>query len=200
MALKTEDRRSIRTKKQLCAAFINLMTQKDFTEITVIEISNLAKVNRGTFYLHYSDIYDMRRQIEAGLVDELYDILDFHSAEKIKRTMYPLIFDICCFFNENREILNILLGKNGDMVFANNIKNILKEKVLIYWKTIYKKENAKENEMHFCFIASGILGVLIQWIYEDCLINIETLSNLIREMILNGSYFLEDKNSIEVYN
>lgn len=198
MALKTEDRRSIRTKKQLCAAFTNLMTKKDITEITVIEISNLAKVNRGTFYLHYSDIYDMRRQIEAELVDELYDIFEFHSAKKIKKSINSLIFDICCFFCENCEVLNILLEKNGDMVFANSIKSILKEKVFFDWKIIYKKENEKENEMYFCFIASGILGVLIQWIHEDCSINIQTLSNLIREMILNGSYYLEDENSTEV--
>jgi len=197
MSSATEDRRSKRTKRQLCAAFTNLMTERDITEIKVTEISNLAKVNRGTFYLHYSDIYDMRRQIETELVDELYKVLNSHSAEKLRKAIYPLVFDMCYFFYDNRDLLNIFLGKNGDMVFVDSIKSIIKEKVFYDWKTIFKKENAKANEIHFCFIASGILGVLRQWINEDCSINIETLSSLIREMILNGSQLLEDKKLSE---
>ncbi len=197
MANVVEDRLSRRTKRKLRLSFIELMDKKDIMEITVTEISNLADVNRGTFYLHYSDIYDMRRQIETELIDELYTILSYHSAEKMKKAIYPIIFDVCSFFNENCKLLNIFLSKNGDMVFADGLKGIVKEKVFHDWKAVYKLDNAKENEIHFCFITSGIIGVLRQWIYEGCVTSIEAVASLLREMILNGSQFLEDKRVSE---
>ncbi len=188
---KSESRCARRAKRQLRLAFIELMDKKDITEITVTEISDIANVNKGTFCLYYSDIYDMRRQIQTELIDELYFILNSHSAEKLKNAIYPIIFDLCCFFSQNCKLLNIFLSKNGDMVFADSLKGIVKEKVFHDWKIIYKTENPKENEVHFCFITSGIIGVLRQWIYEGCLISIDTIAKLIRDMILNGSQFLK---------
>lgn len=49
------DRRVRRTQKQLQAALLWLIERKEFSEITVEEITERADVGRTTFYLHYSD-------------------------------------------------------------------------------------------------------------------------------------------------
>ena len=63
-----KDRRTRRTKKLLTEAFIELLSVKKLNEITVKELCDKADVNRGTFYLHYQDIYDLKRQIETDLL------------------------------------------------------------------------------------------------------------------------------------
>ena len=50
---KKEDRRVRRTKKLLIQALTELMQQKPVKEITVKELTDLADMNRGTFYLYY---------------------------------------------------------------------------------------------------------------------------------------------------
>jgi AcrR family transcriptional regulator len=62
--VKKEDRRVRRTKKLLTQALTELMQQKQVKEITVKELTDLADMNRGTFYLYYKDIYDMLESIE----------------------------------------------------------------------------------------------------------------------------------------
>ena len=58
------DRRVRRTKQQLRSALTTLLLEKDFSDITVREISERADVNRGTFYSHYRDAFDLLTSVE----------------------------------------------------------------------------------------------------------------------------------------
>ena len=72
--LKKEDRRVRRTKKLLTQALTELLQKKQINEITVKELTDLADMNRGTFYLYYRDIFDMLEKIEAELFQKLDSI------------------------------------------------------------------------------------------------------------------------------
>ena len=79
---RMEDRRVRRTRAQLRTAFTSLMAEKPINQITVRELADRADVNRGTFYTHYRDIYDMLEQVEQELLDELTAVLDRYSAQR----------------------------------------------------------------------------------------------------------------------
>ena len=53
-----EDLRVRKTKKALFDAFMKLLHDKPFDEITVNELCDEAGIRRATFYKHYSDKYD----------------------------------------------------------------------------------------------------------------------------------------------
>src|SRR5215213_4059595 len=57
------DPRVTRTRKLLLDAFMSIMAEKSFDDITVQDIAARATVNRATFYAHFVDKY--------ALVDEL---------------------------------------------------------------------------------------------------------------------------------
>ena len=56
------DRRVRKTRESLITALITLLEKKNINEISVRELSELADINRGTFYLHYKDPYDMLKK------------------------------------------------------------------------------------------------------------------------------------------
>ena len=72
MAQEKMDRRVRRTKALLLQGLIQLMEEKDIKDISVKELSDLADINRGTFYLHYSDVYNMLGKIEEELFQEFF--------------------------------------------------------------------------------------------------------------------------------
>ena len=76
MAEKRVDRRIRRTKRLLRQALAELMNEKEFKDITVKEITERADLNRGTFYFHYTDTYDLKDKIENELVDVFRESLD----------------------------------------------------------------------------------------------------------------------------
>lgn len=65
------DRRVKKTKKAIQDALMTLMDKKNISDITIIELTKEADVNRKTFYNHYSDIYQVMDEIENNLVEDL---------------------------------------------------------------------------------------------------------------------------------
>ena len=74
METKT-DRRIKRTRYLLVHALTSLMLKKSIKDITVKELCESVDINRGTFYLHYKDIYDMLEQTEQGLLEQFEQVI-----------------------------------------------------------------------------------------------------------------------------
>jgi len=80
------DRRILKTQESLKKAVIELMSEKNFDEITIQDIADRANVNRGTIYLHYQDKYDLLDKliethfIELGEMDKWACELDWVDA------------------------------------------------------------------------------------------------------------------------
>ena len=60
----SEDRRVRKTKRAMTEALASLLEKKPLNEISVREISEIADINRGTFYLHYQFLYIYRKRIK----------------------------------------------------------------------------------------------------------------------------------------
>lgn len=81
--------RETNTKQKLKEALIFLLNEKDLSEISVSELTKKAKINRGTFYLHYVDKMDLVDKLVGELLEELKNIL---TNEKVdKKNSYDII-------------------------------------------------------------------------------------------------------------
>ena len=65
------DLRIQRTKAAIKKAFLELRGKKSIEKITITELSAHANINKATFYLHYSDIYELSDEIEDEMIDEM---------------------------------------------------------------------------------------------------------------------------------
>lgn len=51
------------TASKMNDALISLLNKKDFEYITIKDICEVANVNRSTFYLHYSNTYELLEEV-----------------------------------------------------------------------------------------------------------------------------------------
>jgi AcrR family transcriptional regulator len=79
-----EDLRVRKTKKALSDAFISLLKEKHFEEITINELCDRAEIRRATFYKHYTDKLHFLACFTRSLRDQ-FDI-NFWSSEKPENT------------------------------------------------------------------------------------------------------------------
>lgn len=56
------------TKEKIRKTFFQLLNKKNFSDITVTEICQIAEINRTTFYKHYLDINDLLEKIEHNIL------------------------------------------------------------------------------------------------------------------------------------
>ncbi|KAB8287736.1 TetR/AcrR family transcriptional regulator, partial [Bifidobacterium avesanii] len=68
-------KRNTGTEAKIKAAFTQLLKEKGFDAMTVSDIARIAGINRGTFYMHYMDKYDLKQQLLDNAIYDLRRIL-----------------------------------------------------------------------------------------------------------------------------
>lgn len=69
------DLRTSKTEKNIRNAFIELRSKKPIEKISVKELTELACVNKSTFYRHYTDVYALSESIEDDLVESCMEMI-----------------------------------------------------------------------------------------------------------------------------
>ena len=101
------------------------MQEKSIKEITVKELVEEVDINRSTFYLHYTDIFNMLSTIEEELLEEIRQTIQNHPISPFNESSFPFIEDIFQILAENKDICIALLGPNGDIAFIHRIENLI---------------------------------------------------------------------------
>ena len=121
MAAENMDRRVRKTRTMLRLCLARLLKEKKIQEISVKEISEMADINRGTFYLHYRDVYDLLASIEDDMFRQFNGILERNTPSgEITERPSRLILELFSFIRENADLAQILMGPNGDIQFLNH--------------------------------------------------------------------------------
>lgn len=162
---KPMDRRVRKTRQELRRGLSLLMKQKPINEISVRELSQLCDINRGTFYLHYRDVFDMVEQIEQELFDEMRGILDKYDARS-EASLRDMMRELYAFLEENRDICGAILGKYGNSSFVLRVTALVREKYLYMWERP-KSGNIKLYERGFWFMVSGATGMIQDWLADE---------------------------------
>ncbi|WP_033168038.1 TetR/AcrR family transcriptional regulator [Clostridium sp. KNHs205] len=69
------DLRIIKTRKLIRDAFVKLIDVKGFNGITINNIADMAMINRSTFYLHYTDKYDLLHQTMEEAIQNILQMV-----------------------------------------------------------------------------------------------------------------------------
>src|ERR1039458_397336 len=75
-----EDVRIIKNKRNIEAALIKLLQEKDYAHITIRDICDASLTSRSTFYSHYLDKYDLLEKIVqryANIIEQQAEIRFF---------------------------------------------------------------------------------------------------------------------------
>lgn len=193
MEEKVVDRRVRKTKRQLRLALMKLMSEKSVKDISVRELAAIADINRGTFYIHYKDVYDLLSSLEDELADGLTVVCRRHNAKDSEGKTYPYLMELYQFIQQNSDLCHVLLGKNGDIAFTDRICHILRDEFL-YDFLAYYYPNDPEMLDYFCsFIVSGNMSLALTWIDNGMKQTHEEMAVLAGEIIMHGVKVLETK-------
>ena len=184
--LKKEDRRVRRTKKKMTQAMTELLQKKQVNEITVKELTDLADMNRGTFYMYYRDIFDMLEKIEDELFQKLDVIAQTHEHGDPTQQVKPILLDLFRFIEENQEMCRVLLSPNGDMNFLHRLYEAIRERGLEIWKDQMGSLGEKEFDYRYSFVIFGCAGMIRAWVNRSCQETDMQMAELADRMIRRG--------------
>lgn len=121
------DLRIQRTRKNIINAFIELRASKPLEKITVKELSDLAFINKATFYTHYRDIYDLAEQLENEAVASV--INDIPHPEYLITHPKQGIMELTSAILRQGNLFHILFSGTRQGILIERIEDNLKAKI-----------------------------------------------------------------------
>jgi len=192
--LKSEkDRRTIKTKKVIRKALSELIEEKGFSNISITDLTTRADINRGTFYLHYFDKYDLLEKVENEVMAEIQeqtkdiDYVNMLSIDVINEPI-PFVIKLFEYIKENASFMKAILGPKGDPLFHRKLKKLIEinlfEKKLV---KAFNKENMLIPEEYFIsYLISAHLGVAQQWLESGMEKSPKEMALILSKMSLLG--------------
>ncbi len=163
MATNSNDIRVKRTKKLIRQGLVELTTTKRINKITVKELTDHIEINRGTFYLHYKDVYDLVETLENELFKDFDARLSSYTAEALLLTPEDICTDMCTHFYEHKDLYTALLSVNGDANFTFKLCERFNEGVYNIFKNIFPNMDATSYEQAYSYCKFGLLGLVHNW-------------------------------------
>ncbi|OQB24327.1 MAG: DNA-binding transcriptional repressor FabR [Firmicutes bacterium ADurb.Bin182] len=181
------DKRIRKTRKQIRLALTQLLKEKELKEITVSELTELADINRGTFYLHYRDIYDLFEKVQSEVFDEFKRLVKKHSFKEnaSSSSFRSVVMEAFEFIAENSDFCSIILNR-GDLTFLNNVIELGRESTVNDWCALYGSKYREHFNYYYSFMTSGCAGLLRHWMENGMKMPPSQLAAFSERIMLSG--------------
>ena len=159
------DLRIIKTRRSIKEAFMELILMKPVNKITVTELAERAEISKGTFYLHYLDIYDLYNRLVEEVANKIAESFNPYpylitAPERFVRTF---------MFAQNSQFTVSLTPAQRKILSEKNIKfsdNYPSCFIDAFKTQIYKVGKlvpCLENDMKIEFLITGMLSIIIKY-------------------------------------
>lgn len=187
------DPRVIRTRKLLREAFIELVIEKGYHDLTIKDLTERATLNRVTFYLHYRDKKDFLEETIASFLEELIAQQELphrkHQLFSYQQTKQAAA-DIFQFVSKNSQFFTAMLVRDGVWEFQNALENFHYQATLKRLASIRGgvPDTEIEVELLLRHLAGAFIGVLKWWLDNDQPHTPDTMAEKIMAIYRDGIY------------
>jgi len=186
------DRRIARTKLAIRDALVAMIKEKGFDALTVTDIVAQANINRGTFYLHYQDKFDLLEQTETEFLKEIQQIFlqanlqqaDYsNTAEQLQQLVIMLLE----YVKEHADLMYVFLGLQGNYSFVTRIRSMAEKNLKLGALSGLKEENfLVPREYLLSYVLHANLGVLQAWFVTECKESPQEIARILFRLSFDG--------------
>ena len=156
------DRRPQKTKRALKNVLVDLLQTRNLQTISIKEITDLADISRGTFYLHFDDIFALYQSIEFDVIENITQIIQTKVPIQDEDELDKIIGSIFEYLTDHIKECDALL-RTDSASFLSGVFERNRPRVSETWEASYgSKEHMQAYS--YIFLSHGFAGVLKHWI------------------------------------
>lgn len=188
--MKKQDLRVIRTDRRIRETFLQLIDEVGFDAVTIKLLTDRAEVNRGTFYHHYADKYELLERmtneifekIEATFEREIPFVLINQKEDSPYRRIIPFLI----FLYENRTLMRILLSPTSDGMFRKRVRDYMQQ---ILFSGLHEQgERLVPEDYLIAYLSAAHLGVIESWLSHPNETTPEEIARIIFTISMEGPF------------
>lgn len=156
------DLRVKKTYKQLLDAFLILMSEKSFEELSVSEICDKAQVHRATFYKHFKDKNEFLNFCFESYLSQIgFKASENHpSPENIKESFMTFIVQIFEYIKENKRFFEIICSDEFVYSLGTSFTKAVNRFIYERARLILPDTSEAKAEIFASFYSDAFIGVL----------------------------------------
>lgn len=189
--MKKQPEKTAQTKQSMIDAFWVIAKKRGLNNVTISEITKYADLNRGTFYVYFSDMNDLLAQAEDEIIEDLRSKVWTISEGKNFADLQAVSAKVIEVFGRYDDKLFLLLGKDGDPQFLDHVR---KEASTIFNALMKQEEENPYQDYIIAYVTSAFTGLLQFWHETGKEISIAELSGLAHGMTLHGMLGLKEQS------
>ena len=172
------DRRVTKTKNAIRSSLLSLMAEKPHPSISVSELCRRADIGRGTFYLHYNDVYEVVEEIEEEILDYFRDSCFRYFDSENQAGFQALVNNSLLWIKDNEEIFRTFLLDPGSDFSAKFLSYLVD---LFYYHDIkyHPSRVNKSSKYKIVQTCSGYLGAVRNWVSDHFPVTCEEFAKLL---------------------
>lgn len=173
------NRRTLYTKKIIKESLIDLLQDKRIHEITVTDICKKSDINRGTFYSHYKDAYDLLKSIQDELFNQISIYIEETPVEDYKDVLLLKALEL---IYDNKDLCKILFSKQMETSLMDRI-------IYVASKSEIDKMLGTSNvnniflDYFIKYTVGGVVSVIQTWLEKDLNESPEEIAKIINNII-----------------
>lgn len=170
------DRRILKSRKLIQSAFLTMLIEDGFDEITVKRITDQADISRKTFYLHYIDKHDLLDTIVDSQMEELEKICE---QKKDKGFIEGTIIWFQ-YFEQNKEFFAALFASESTVSFRRRLLDFMEIQLR---KKFMNISSDKDPEILLKFFSMAVLGIVESFLLDQLNANTEEAARQVGELL-----------------
>ena len=180
--MKKQPEQTARTRQAIIDAFWELALEQGIDKVTISAVTKKANLNRGTFYVYFTDMPELLSQVEADLIHDFQNRMEqiitndsFADFVKVSQMLPQIFMDY-----DNQFFL--LIGPNGDPMFRKVIQSEATEK----FKTLFPLPEGETGDYIMTYLTSAMLETMTYWHENGQKISVVELGRIIYTMATSG--------------
>ena len=177
-----EDRRIRRTRQFLRNAFLGLLKEKRYEDISVQDIIERADVARSTFYAHYTDKEDLLVGQRGVFASDVQRHADVPQAEKKSQLTPPI-----CFWHNiraQRDIFKIIARDTAMDVTMKDLHNKLCVNIQAEIQQHRPRQSTVPAALMVDYLADSIITLVKWWVKQGMAYSPEQMDEMFHQMTM----------------
>jgi len=190
ISMKKQDLRVIRTDRRIRETFLQLIDEVGFDAVTIKLLTDRAEVNRGTFYHHYADKYELLERMTNEIFEKIEATFEreipFVLINQKENSPYRRIIPFLIFLYENRTLMRILLSPTSDGMFRNRVRNYMQQ--ILFLGLPEQGERLVPENYLIAYLSAAHLGVIESWLRHPNETSPEEIARIIFTISMEGPF------------
>lgn len=191
-----ENTRITKTKTALFTSLSQLLSTKEITDITIIELCREAGINKSTFYLHYKDIYECAEDCIRQIISPIINIICQNGITNTIKELPDIWRRILRLLDENDGIYKTFLNSPSVSPLIHKAMNELTDSLIRHW-TVFglSEDELLHAKITTTFLVNGFFGITELSARNTLPVSsIEKLAKKLQKSFLDNNLFKEDLN------